>query len=367
MPKPPWKRILVEKGADRFPSGRRILNKLKGIPVERVSPKGEVEHPGPLHMDKTSIRLVSFPGEFFKPCPGTKGYICCGYQILHAGINCPFDCSYCILQAYSNQPSLRIFVNLEEKLHPIAQVLDRNPDKIFRIGTGELMDSLALDPIAGWSDILIPFISKRKNAVLEFKTKTDQIEGLFSSPYRNRIVVSWSLNSPHIASREEHGTPGIRKRLEAAGRCQAEGYRIGFHFDPLIRYPGWEDGYRRTLEMMDNHIDPKGVVWLSLGGLRYLPALKSIIRKRHPKSRILAGEFIPGLDGKMRYFKQIRIEMYGFMAEILGQWHGDLGLYLCMESHDVWQKSLGWSPENSEGLSQYLDRRAIKLFSMDLA
>ena len=93
-----------------------------------------------------------------------------------------------------------------------------------------------------------------------------------------------------------------------------------------------------------------------------MPALKSIIRKRHRNSRILAGEFIPGLDGKMRYFKPIRIEMYAYMAELLRSWCGDLGLYLCMESHDVWQKSLGWSPENTEGLSQFLDRRVLKFF-----
>jgi spore photoproduct lyase len=362
MDNPPLKRVLVEEGADRFPSVSRILKRIEGIPVERVSDWEKGKASGPLSMDKTSLRLISFPGEFLKPCPGTKGYICCGYQILNVGTNCPFDCSYCILQAYFNQPSLRIFVNLEEKLHQIAEVLDRHPDRIFRIGTGEFTDSLALDPIAGWSHVLIPFISERNNAVLELKTKTNQVEGLFSFPQRNRIVISWSLNSPSIASREEHGAPGIRKRLEAAKMCQQEGYSVGFHFDPLVHIPGWEEEYKRTFEMMDKLIDPNGIVWLSMGGLRFMPALKSIIRKRHPKSRILAGEFVPGLDGKMRYFKPIRIQMYGFMAEMLRKWHEDLGLYLCMESHDVWEKSLGWSPKNSEGLSQFLDRRAVKFF-----
>ena len=93
-----------------------------------------------------------------------------------------------------------------------------------------------------------------------------------------------------------------------------------------------------------------------------MPALKSIIMRRHPKSRILAGEFVPGIDGKMRYFKPIRIGMYGLMAEMLGKWHVDLGLYLCMESHDVWQKGLGWSPKDTAGLSSFLDRRAEKFF-----
>ena len=219
--RPSLRRILVEDGANGSPSAQRILKKLNGIPVERMSPGGLLQD-HELGMDKTSLGLVSFPGEFFKPCPGTKGYICCGYHILHAGTNCPFDCSYCILQAYFNQPSLRVFVNLEEKLPQIAQEIDRHPDEIFRIGTGEFTDSLALDPITGWSQVLIPFISRRKNAVLELKTKSDRIEGLFAAPFRKGVVVSWSLNSPHISSREEHGAPGIRKRLEAARREDRE-------------------------------------------------------------------------------------------------------------------------------------------------
>lgn len=359
---PTLKRVLVEKSAYGLPAVSRILGRLENIPVERVSDRERGQETESKNMDKTSLRLISFPGEFLKPCPGTKGYICCGYQILNVGTNCPFNCSYCILQAYFNQPSLRIFVNLEERLHHIGEILESNPKRVFRIGTGEFTDSLALDQVAGWSQVLIPFISERKNAILELKTKTGQVESLFSIPQRDRIVISWSLNSPQIASVEERGAPGIKNRLEAARKCQAEGFRVGFHFDPLVQYPGWKDGYRRTLGMMEKLIDPKGIVWLSLGGLRYMPALKPIVRRRHPHSSILAGEFVPGLDGKMRYFKPIRIQMYGFMAELLGQWHEDLGLYLCMESHDVWQKGIGWSPKNTEGLSSFLDQRAKKFF-----
>ena len=363
MMKPSLRKILVEEGADRSSSIRRILKTLDGIPVEQASAGGKLQD-RETEMDKDSLRLISFPGEFFKPCPGTKDYICCGYQILHVGTNCPFDCSYCILQAYFNQPSLRIFVNLEEKLPQIAQILDGHPEKIFRIGTGEFTDSLALDPIAGWTHMLIPFISRRKNAVLELKTKSDRIEGLFSAPSRDHVVVSWSLNSPYISTREEHGAPGIRKRLEAARLCQEEGFKVGFHFDPLIQHSGWMDGYKTTLEMMANCLNPKGIVWISMGGLRFMPALKSVIRKRHGHSRILSGEFVPGLDGKMRYFKPMRIECYSFMRENLAKWSEEIGLYLCMESDEIWEKSLDWSPGNSEGLAKYLDRRVKMLFHL---
>jgi hypothetical protein len=33
-----------------------------------------------------------------------------------------------------------------------------------------------------------------------------------------------------------------------------------------------------------------------------------------------------------------------------------------MESDEVWNKALDWSPGDSEGLSRYLDDRALKRF-----
>ncbi len=359
---PRIEKVEVEEGAEAYFQTSKILRQLDGVPVRRVSPFQIREGPGALNLDKKTLRLLPFQGEFLKPCPGTREYICCGYHILHAGTNCPLNCTYCILQAYFNQPELRVFVNLESKLDSIGDQIDRNPDKIFRIGTGEFMDSLALEPVVGWGEILLPFLSAKKNAVLELKTKTEQVDGLISSPWRDRIIISWSLNSPTIASREEQGAPSIRRRLEAARRCQAAGFTVGFHFDPMIEHQGWKDAYKRTVDLLDDLIDPNGVIWISLGCLRYMPVLKTVIRKRHPDSHILDGEFILGLDGKMRYFKPIRISMYTFLTRLLNQWHNDLGLYLCMESDEIWKKALGWSPKNSNGLSSYLDQRAIRIF-----
>ncbi|MBN1104051.1 MAG: DNA photolyase [Deltaproteobacteria bacterium] len=365
-PAVPIRRIVLGKDVRGFDLTRRILKRIDGLPIDEDPPYAiRNECPDPAEPGKDTLHLSVFPGELLKPCPGTQGYICCGYRILHVGTNCPLDCTYCILQAYLNQPYLRVFVNLEERLPHIGEELDAQPGKVFRLGTGEFTDSLALDPVVGWTEVLLPFFKARRNAVLELKTKTVSVERLLRSGFRDRIVVSWSLNSTRIASREEHGAPSIRKRLGAAKRVQEEGYVVGFHFDPLIYHPGWREGYLRTIDMLERYIDPRGVIWISLGSFRYMPQLKTVIRKRHPASRILEGEFIPGLDGKMRYFKPIRTEMYSFMAEALGAWHDELGVYLCMESADVWKDSLGWTPAaGSAGLAEYLDTRAIRFFDM---
>ncbi len=338
-----------------------VLRNLDGIPTVRSELESFHEKPARLSLDKSTIRLLPFEGEFLKPCPGTHSYLCCGYQVLNVGANCPLDCSYCILQAYFNEPSLRVFVNLQEELERVARSIEERHERIFRIGTGEFTDSLALDPVVGWSAILSPFIERHKNAVLEYKTKTTRIEGLLSSRNRDRVVVSWSLNSQDVATREEHGAPSIAKRLEAAARCQREGFTLAFHFDPLIEHKGWRESYRQTIELLHQYIIPKSIAWISMGCLRFMPLLKPIIRKRHPGSCVLHGEFIVGRDGKMRYFKPVRIEMYRFIGNLLRQWHQDAGLYLCMESDDVWEESMGWSPADSEGLTAFLDERAMRI------
>jgi spore photoproduct lyase len=356
------KKVITEVGEGGSDFSRQVLDRLPGATLhhpEDLRPAGGATD---LAMEKRTLHLLSYEGRFLKPCPGTKAYICCGYQILNVGTNCPLDCSYCILQSYLNHPNLRVFVNLEEGLEEVFRRIDAHPHQVFRVGTGEFTDSLALDPITRWSDLLLPGFSKRKNAILELKTKTEEIGGLLSSPHRDRIVVSWSLNSPYMAIHEEHGAPSIQRRLKAARRCQQEGFTLGFHFDPLVPHSGWKEGYSRTLDLMDKYIDPRAILWISLGAFRFMPGLKFIIRKRHPESRVLDGEFVMGLDGKMRYFRPIRSDLYGFMGQMLGNWHRDLGVYLCMESDPVWQAALGWSPKDSSGLSLYLDDRVRKIF-----
>ena len=351
----------MEQGASEGDMGRRILSSIPGsVPVVDAS-----KHTDPDRTDslgKDILHLLNYKGEFFKPCPGTGNYLCCGYRILNVGANCPMDCSYCILQAYFNKPNIRIFNNLDEQIRVVLDQIDSVPGRIHRIGTGEFTDSLAVDHLTGWAEMLIPLFSTRKNAVLEFKTKTTNIDGLLKASGRDRIVVSWSLNSTLVSTKEEHGAPSIRKRLEAARTCQREGFVVGFHFDPLVAHPGWKEDYLRTVELLQSMIDPTRVIWISMGAFRFMPALKSVIRKRHPGSRILDGEFIQGLDGKMRYFKPIRMELYNSMSRMLGDRHRDSGLYLCMESDEVWRESLAWSPGSSEALSSYLDSRVVKIF-----
>jgi spore photoproduct lyase len=317
----------------------------------------------PVH-DPDVLEVVAFRGRLLKSCPGTRHYFCCGYRILHFGMQCSLGCTYCILQAYLNQPNLRLFGNTDEILKALSEELHSSPDRLYRIGTGEFTDSLLLDPWTGLSRQLVPYFAQQPNAVLELKTKTDFVENLAGLDHGGRTIVAWSLNAEAIVRSEEPLAASLQERLDAARQCAEWGYWLAFHFDPMIEHEGWREGYGEVLDRLFAAVDPRKVMWVSLGALRFMPELKPIILSRHPASGILSGEFVRGLDGKMRYFRDIRVELYRFMVERIREIDPGLCVYLCMEGRDIWREAVGFSPDECGGLPALLDR-AVKQRMME--
>ncbi len=232
----PFKKILIEKGAESAPLTQRVLRALPDVPREWLEEEAVFQQTETISESKKTLFLTRFKGELIKPCPGTKDYICCGYRILHIGSNCPVDCSYCILQAYFNQPFIRLFVNTEEILHKLKVFVDTHPEEIIRLGTGEFTDSLALDHLTGFSDILLQELSSYPQVLVELKTKTSGIHHLLQAAPLKNIIVSWSLNAMEIIRREERGSASLNERLEAAVVCQEKGYHLGISFRPHLLF-----------------------------------------------------------------------------------------------------------------------------------
>ncbi|MBI4642558.1 MAG: DNA photolyase [Deltaproteobacteria bacterium] len=358
------KRIFLEAGAEDYEMTRRVLARLPGVPVE-VIPHREVlkpregERPATwIPKAKSTLLLAVQKGPFWRPCPGTKDYICCGYQVLQVGLNCPLDCTYCVLQGYLNIPAITIFVNVEDLLAEVDAGLAADPRKVWRLGTGEFGDSLALDELTGLNEILIPFFAARPRAALEIKSKWHRLERLLSLGPNPQVIFAWSLNPPEIIRSEEQGTATLEARLKAAAQAAAAGFRLAFHFDPLIYFPGWEDAYRRTVERLGAAAPAAAVAWISLGGLRFLPPMRQLLQQRFPLSRIGAFEMVRAPDGKLRYFKDLRLEMYARLREWLEEALPGALVYLCMESPRIWQAFCGWQPQG-EDLARLLDDRVL--------
>lgn len=294
-------------------------------------------------------------GRFIKPCPGTPGHVCCGYQIIDFAHGCDLGCSYCVLTNYYRREKPVLFSN-RGRLFDELELLLEEKQGIVRLGTGEFTDSLLFEEEVPLYPKLVPIFSARKDAILEIKTKTTRIKSLLDIPEHENTIVAWSLNSPYIAAHEEHGVPSIERRIEAATEVQAAGYRMAFHFDPIVIHDRWEDGYKKTVDLLFQRIDPEGVVYISMGALRFPSKMRVSI------PGLATGEFILGSDKKLRYFRPLRTRVYLRMKEYLTRWVDEGILYLCMESPTVWEDVFGVRM-TSEKLKERLDRACLDKFS----
>ena len=361
-------RLFIDENVLDCPETVLIQNRLN-VPVVIVRDSREVyksilSEEDPVLAGKHTLFLTKNKGAFIKNCPGTRHYTCCGYKILHIGTYCTMDCSYCILQSYFHPPALQYFVNHQDLFIELDSVFKSK--EITRIGTGEFTDSLIWENLSDLTQALVAGFSAQTAAVLELKTKTTGVGRLQDLPHNRKTIMSWSMNTEKVICQEERRTSALSERLAAAARCESWGYPLAFHFDPMMIYDGCEKEYREVVKQIFAHVSPENVVWISIGSFRFTPSLKPIIQDRFPQSKIIYGEFISGLDGKMRYFKPLRIKLYKMMAAMMKEAAPEVLVYFCMEDDDVWEKSLGFSPSERGGLPKMLDESAARHCGLDV-
>jgi len=287
---------------------------------------------------KTNILLDDRVDNYIRLCPGTKIYRCCSYHNIDIMQGCPFDCSYCILQAYLDHKFIKVSTDIDSIIEHI-----RSEKRKIRLGSGELTDSLAVDHIVPFTKLLIPIVNDLDNLQLEFKTKSSNIANLLNLNPKN-IVVSFSLNPQIIIDNEEHRTASLSKRLAAAKTLSEYGYRVGFHFDPLISDINFTSIYTDLVDMLVEEIDPLSVEFISISSFRATSELFSAIKLRSNYTSLLLSDLIKSPDGKFRYYKAERIKMLKTVYNRLSSRWQKVFIYLCMEHSSVWEKVIGYDP-----------------------
>jgi spore photoproduct lyase len=255
------------------------------------------------------------------------------------------DCSYCFLQEHlANNPGLQVSANYTDAFKELDQLARAASGRKFRIGTGELADSLAFDSITGISPDLVSYFSSHPNLLLELKTKTDEVENLCAVDPRGRTLVSWSLSPARVFAQSEHHTAPPEARINAARRVLAAGYKIGFHLDPVIAYPGAERDYRQLLDCVFDTVPAPAIAFFSIGGLRMSPGLRSAARRRFPLDSMLLGEEVLAGDGRYRTFSTLRFRLLTKLRDRIAEACAELPVYLCMETASAYHRVLGNAP-----------------------
>ncbi len=291
--------------------------------------------------------LTEKKGHWIKKCPGTTNFVCCTYFILNLGEGCAFDCSYCYLQGYLNQPRIKLYGNISSCVQELDETFSNASDKLaYRVGTGEYMDSLALDPWLDQHRGLMSLFKQRPEHALEIKTKSHHVDHLLNLGPASNIIFSWSIAPPRQQQKYEKDTSTIEERLTAARRVLDHGFRVSFNLDPIIVDTEAElEGLRSFItELNRMFADVDQEIPFSMGTVRISQSLKDTMLDRWASEDIayLFDEMMPQADGKMRYGFSRRAKLY---ATVLATVQKPFQPTLCMESKAMWEKVFGAHPK----------------------
>ena len=356
--------VLIEDGCAKSALATRVLSAIpRNVSVTHIADAREASRPAsgvrdPFGAGKRRLVIARRKTPFLMPCPaGSSKFACCGYLVLTLASNCPMDCSYCFLQEYlADNPAFQVYANYTDSFHELDRLCANARGRSFRVGTGELADSLAFDSLTAISRDLIDFFAARENLTLELKTKTNEIENLLDVDPRGRVLVSWTMSPDPVYRSSEHLTASPSARIAAARAVLDAGYRIAFHFDPLIAYPDAERDYILLIDELLDVVPPKQISFISMGGLRMTPRLRSAARSRFPNDPMLCGEDVLASDGRFRTFTPLRLSLYRALAERFKKAGAEIPAYLCMEPASVHEHVFGAVPARPATIGDRLAR-----------
>src|SRR5258707_15489477 len=151
--------VLIEDECADSALATRVLRALpRHVPLTHVADAREASRTisgssDPFGAGKRRLVIARRKTPFMMPCPaGSSKFACCGYLVLTLASNCPMDCSYCFLQEYlADNPAFQLYANFADSFAELDRLVQSASGRSFRVGTGELADSLAFDSITGIS------------------------------------------------------------------------------------------------------------------------------------------------------------------------------------------------------------------------
>ncbi|MBN2310608.1 MAG: hypothetical protein JXR94_16670 [Candidatus Hydrogenedentes bacterium] len=342
-------RIILTRGSRDSPERRafirHICGGLPGVPVEERldTPHNQIDLRvrGAVPLQAAGKRTlvfgvlknaVRFSQESGNTCPNYWHFSLYGH--------CPYGCSYCYLagtQGVWFSPTVKIYVNLPEiiaRMDRIANELTR-PVSFYH---GKLQDPLALDPLTGYSSVLIPFFARHRYARHVQLTKSASVERLLDLEHGGHTILSWSLNPPAIARRFESTVPSVEMRLRAMEQCAAAGYPVRAVVMPIVPVDDWPDVYAAFLRHLVERVPLQR---LTLGGICSYTHALHLTRQRLGDDNVVSRHLAPGSsgdDGRARYEPGLRVRIYNHLIDAARAVRPDLPVALCLEERGVWRQ-----------------------------
>jgi len=253
--------------------------------------------------DKLNLFLAQKKGQKVKVAPTAYGLA--GephYYFIHA-YNCIYECQYCYLQGYFKTPDLVWFINHEEIVGEMQEVLNDNANQNKRVWfhAGEFSDSLAMSHLTHDLACYHQFLDSNPRAYLELRTKSVNLRELKKLKPLPNLIASFSLSSEPHCETLDLKTPGLKLRIQAIKDLSEKGFKVAIHLDPIVYHPDFKVHYQYVIQSLHQFGLLNGIEYFSLGVVRFNKEVYSEIAKNYPDSSLLRQPFVTPEDGKIRY------------------------------------------------------------------
>jgi len=307
--------IYFERELKDHPQTTRILDKFPNLPHIECEHYGELfnRHNQNFRLQKSESALIlaNKKGKLVLPAPAE--YNIGGqhnYYFSHM-LNCIYDCRYCFLQGMYKSAHNILFVNYIDIHQAIVNTIEQHSDSPVYFFSGYDCDSLALEPISGFIENILPLFRKYPQAYLELRTKSTQIRNLMAIEPIQNCIVAFSLSDEQSSTEIEHKTPSLQKRINALVKLQNHGWPIGLRFDPLIFNPDYKNRYRELFKQVFSQLDSRKIHSVSLGSLRLPTAFFKKISALYPEEILFARPFVAN-NKQMAYTNEIAAPLHQF-------------------------------------------------------
>ena len=103
----------------------------------------------------------------------------------------------------------------------------------------------------------------------------------------------------------------------------------------MIRVEGWEKEYNKMVSGILTVLNTERIDYISLGTLKHNKLLFEAIKTRFPGSETILVEIFPSGDGKFKYLKYQKVDVYRKMISWISEFDPDLRIELSLESDDM--------------------------------
>jgi len=324
--------IYLETAASTHPRSRAILDRFPAATVIPCDTYTEVFNRKAqnfrLQKQQPALILANKFDNFILPAPTAFGIGSQHNFYFSHMLNCLYDCRYCFLQGMYQSAHYVLFVNYEDFAASIIATGKQAVGADSHFFAGYDCDSLALEPVTGFCEFILPVFASLPSALLELRTKSTQIRTLLKTDPLPNCVIAFSLSPGSIASALEHKAPSIQRRIAAIQQLQQHGWQIGLRFDPLIYQDGFEQDYLDLFSSVFSQLNTDQIHSVSLGSFRLPKAFFQKIERLYPEELLIASP-LEQKNGIVSYHTDLKDRLLAFCRDEILRWLPEQKFFPC--------------------------------------